>query len=111
MSEIKIKDEQIFEIKDKAETYRSNVQEYQRKEEKLKSELRQTKDEIQNYQQQTSRTVGERNDLTMELSTLRTKVVNLNTALDSYKTSIMEQYNIVHEHQKSIRKCVGYDET
>lgn len=83
MSEIKIKDEQIFEIKDKAETYRSNVQEYQRKEEKLKSELRQTKDEIQNYQQQTSRTVGERNDLTMELSTLRTKVVNLNTSLDS----------------------------
>jgi len=45
---MKIKDEQIFETKDKVETYRNNIQEIQRKEEKLKSELRQTKDEIQN---------------------------------------------------------------
>lgn len=86
LNEIKLKDDQIFEAKDKAETYRSNVVEVQRKEDKLKTELKQAKDELNNYHQQTSRGVSERNDLTMELSTLRTKVVNLNSQLDSYKT-------------------------
>jgi chromosome segregation ATPase len=86
LNEIKLKDDQIFEAKDKAETYKNNVLECQRREEKLKTEVKQLKDELQNYQQQTSRGVSERNDLTMELSSLRTKVVNLNATLDSYKT-------------------------
>jgi len=62
------------------------MQEIQRKEDKLKTELKQTNNELHSYQQQTSRGINERNDLTMELSTLRTKVVNSNASLDSYKT-------------------------
>ena len=42
---------------------------------------------------------------------LRTKLVNLNAALDSHKTYVMEQYNLVHEHQNMMKNAVGQDET
>jgi len=90
MNEIKLKDELISEIEKESRTFRSSVHDNQSAFDKLRTELKQNRSEVENYQQTTSRGTNERNELTHEVNTLRTKVGSLDKALHSYKAYLTE---------------------
>jgi len=66
------------------------MMETQRNEDRANMELKQIKEELESFTANTNRVSSERSNLQMELSALRTKVVNYSATIHEFKLFLSE---------------------